>query len=137
MSASVSNELGLSTDILDPLQPNALRSTLSAYPPGGFTGGVRYDAGKPPIHLIPAEAILALAEHYGKGAQKYEPRNWEKGMDWSRCYNSLMRHALAWNLGEDADKETDSHHMIAVAWNAIALYFYAVKSLGTDDRSKS
>lgn len=96
--------------------------------------GLRYNKGKPPIHLIPPEAITALAQHYQRGADKYKERNWELGMKYSHCYNSLMRHALAWWQGEDKDPETGTHHMIAVAWNAIALFIYWLRGIGTDDR---
>lgn len=97
-------------------------------------GGLRYNTGKAPIHLIPPEVIEAHAEHYRKGAEKYEPRNWERGMDWSKCYDSLMRHSLAWMRGEDIDPENGSHHMVAVMWNAAALYWYWLKKVGKDDR---
>jgi len=98
--------------------------------------GLRYDEGKAPISLIPPDIILAYAEHMRKGATKYQPRNWEKGMNWSRCYDSLQRHALAWFNGEDYDQETGSHHMIAVVWNAGALFWYSLKGIGKDDRPK-
>lgn len=96
--------------------------------------GLRYNSGKAPIHLIPPEAILALAEHYGKGAAKYAARNWELGMSWETVYDCLMRHALAWQRGEDIDPENGSHHMVAVMWNAVALYIYHLRKIGTDDR---
>lgn len=99
-------------------------------------GGLRYNEGKAPIHLIPPEVIEAHAEHYRKGAEKYKPRNWERGMDWTKCYDSLMRHALAWMRGEDIDPENGSHHMVAVMWNAAALYWYWLKKVGKDDRPR-
>ncbi|HEV8492477.1 MAG TPA: dATP/dGTP diphosphohydrolase domain-containing protein [Candidatus Angelobacter sp.] len=98
--------------------------------------GLRYNDGKPRFDLLPPEALKALAEHYGKGAEKYAARNWERGMDWCKCFASLERHAWAWMGGEDIDPENGSHHMIAVAWNAIALFTYAMRNIGTDDRPK-
>ena len=98
------------------------------------TEGLRYDDGKPRVDLVPPEVILALAAHYTVGAKKYEEHNWEKGMKWSRCYSSLMRHALAWQAGEDYDQETKTHHAVCVAWNALALYWYHIKGVGEDDR---
>jgi hypothetical protein len=95
---------------------------------------VRYDAGKPRVDLIPAEFIEALARHYGVGAKKYAERNWEKGMSFSRCYASAMRHMLAFWRGEEIDEETGTPHVIAAAWNMAALHYYGVKGLGTDDR---
>lgn len=99
--------------------------------------GLRYNDGKPRFDLMPPEALKALAEHYGRGAEKYAARNWERGMDWCKCFASLERHAWAWMGGEDLDPENGSHHMIAVAWNAIALFTYAMRHIGTDDRPKS
>lgn len=99
-------------------------------------GGLRYNAGKPRFDLMPPEAMVALATHYQKGAEKYADRNWERGMAWGKCFASLQRHAWAWQAGEDYDEETGSHHMISVAWNAIALFIYAIRGIGTDDRHK-
>jgi hypothetical protein len=93
-----------------------------------------FDEGKPRFDLIPHEAITALADHYRRGAVKYGDRNWLKGMEWMRLFGSLMRHAWRWAGGEDHDPETGSHHMIAVAWNAIGIYTYFTRGLGSDDR---
>jgi hypothetical protein len=98
---------------------------------------LRYDDGKLPFELIPPEVMEALAWHYLLGARKYERRNWELGMNWCRCFGSMMRHAWAWMRGEDFDPETGSHHMIAVAWNAIALFTYATRGIGVDDRPQA
>lgn len=95
---------------------------------------LRYDADKPPVSLVPPDFILALAEHYGRGARKYEARNWEKGMFWSRCYDSAMRHLLAFWAGEDVDPETGTPHVIAVAWNMAALHHYMTAYRQGDDR---
>ena len=108
--------------------------TMTATPATPNTG-LRYDDGKPRFDLIPPEAVIALAAHYERGARKYADRNWEKGMAWGKCFASMQRHAWAWSNGEDIDAETDTHHMIAVAWNALALYTYAMRKIGTDDRA--
>jgi hypothetical protein len=84
--------------------------------------------------LIPAEPLWELAEHYGRGAAKYEDRNWEKGYAWSLSYAALMRHAVAFWQGQNNDPETDSHHMAAVAFHAFALIEFWNQGLGTDDR---
>jgi hypothetical protein len=98
-------------------------------------GGKRFDDGKPRYDLVPPEAMDALADHYRKGAKKYEDRNWERGMAWGKCFASMMRHAWAWMRGEEYDVETGTHHMIAVAWNAIALFVYHERKIGNDDRN--
>ncbi len=97
-------------------------------------GGLRFNEGKSRYDLLPPEAIEALAKHYTVGAKKYADRNWERGMAWGKCFASLMRHGWAWMRGEDIDPETGTHHMISVAWNAIAIYVYSVRKIGEDDR---
>lgn len=94
----------------------------------------RYDAGKPRIDLIPPEFIEALGQHYAVGAAKYSERNWEKGMSWSRCYASAMRHLLAFWGGEEIDAETGTPHVVSAAWNLAALHWYGLHRAGTDDR---
>lgn len=95
---------------------------------------LHYDVGKIRYELIPAEALAALALVYTKGATKYADRNWEKGMSWSRCFGSLMRHSWAFWRGEEFDEETGCHHMAMAAWNCFALFHYHIKNVGTDDR---
>lgn len=110
-------------------------------PPGHGPDGkpiLRLDAGKASFHCVPPEAMLALAELYTAGARKYQldgGRGWERGMAWSKCFAPLMRHAWKFWLGEEYDEETGAHHMIAVAWNAFALYTYYIRKRGDDDRS--
>jgi hypothetical protein len=95
---------------------------------------LRKDDGKSRVDLIPAEALLALGDLYAQGAKKYSPRGWEQGMHWSRCIGPLLRHTYKFMRGEDYDDETKAHHMIAVMWNAVALYVYHIRKKGTDDR---
>lgn len=83
--------------------------------------------------LIPREFLWALAEHYGRGACKYEDRNWERGYKWSLSVDALDRHLTAWLLGEDDDQETGSSHLVAVAWHAIALWWWHRHGRGTND----
>lgn len=95
---------------------------------------LRYDDGKPRFELLPEDSLLELVKVYTAGAVKYEPRNWEKGMSWSRCFGSLMRHSWKFWRGETHDEETGLHHMAHVAWNALALVSYDLRKVGTDDR---
>jgi hypothetical protein len=73
------------------------------------TGKGRYD-------LLPPDAMRRLAQHYEGGAEKYGPHNWEKGGPLSRYLDSMLRHAFAVVAGQ-----TDEDHVIAVAWNAMAI----------------
>jgi hypothetical protein len=96
---------------------------------------LRYDGDKSRVDLIPPEFILALGHHFGVGAKKYSERNWEKGMSWSRCYASAMRHMLAFWNGEANDPETGSPHVICAAWNMCALHWYGLYRTNLDDRA--
>lgn len=87
--------------------------------------------------LLPADALLAVAEHFGRGARKYEDRNWEKGYAWSLSYAALLRHLLAFWGGEDIDEETGSLHLQAVGFHALALLAFSLRDAGTDDRPPS
>lgn len=85
--------------------------------------------------LIPAGPLTHVAEHYGKGAAKYgEDRNWEKGYAWSLSFGALMRHAWAFWNREDIDPDTQSHHMAAVVFHALALMQFGETHPGKDDR---
>lgn len=97
-------------------------------------GGKRYDDGKTQFHLLPSDGLSELAKVYMAGASKYAPYNWERGMAWSRCYNSLLRHLYAYWDGERNDKESGLHHMAHATWNALALLVYSIRGIGIDDR---
>jgi len=88
--------------------------------------------------LIPTGPLWELAEHYGKGAIKYERvngmDNWRNGYDWHLSYAALQRHANAFWDGEDIDPETGSKHLIAVAWHAFTLVEFMKSHPAFDDR---
>jgi hypothetical protein len=84
--------------------------------------------------LLPPEALWAVAEHLGKGASKYEARNWERGYDFGLSYAAMQRHAHQWWGGEEIDDETGSHHLAAVATHALFLLTFVLRNIGTDDR---
>ena len=86
--------------------------------------------------LIPVTPLRLLAEHFGRGARKYEDRNWERGYEWSKSFAALMRHAWAFWGGEDIDEETGSPHLTAVAWHAMAMQEYSRTHPEFDDRPK-
>lgn len=84
--------------------------------------------------LIPVGPLRKLAEHYGKGAEKYADHNWRKGYDWSKSYAALQRHANEFWGGEDMDAELRSNHMAAVAFHAFVLLEYCETMRDKDDR---
>ena len=86
--------------------------------------------------LIPAKALYELAEHYGKGCDKYSEHNWRKGMKWSLSYAALHRHLNSFWSGEDFDPETGSKHLTAAAWHCFTLMTFMDEFPHKDDRFK-
>jgi hypothetical protein len=86
--------------------------------------GLRYNVGKTRHDLVPAFAQEQYARVLTKGAEKYADRNWEKGMQWSKVLESMKRHVLAFERGEDYDPETGCLHMAHVMCNAAFLTEY-------------
>jgi hypothetical protein len=84
--------------------------------------------------LLPAGPLMSVATHFGKGCAKYSSRNWERGYAWSLSYAAMMRHALQFWNGEDIDQETQSPHMAAVCFHALALMEFAKTHPELDDR---
>jgi len=68
--------------------------------------GERKNEGKLRFDLFHPKAQEGLAKVLTAGAEKYAPRNWEKGMKWSKVIASLKRHLQAIEKGEDRDEET-------------------------------
>jgi hypothetical protein len=73
--------------------------------------GVKYDAGKPRIDLVPPSAIIAAAQVFTYGAEKYGERKWENGIAVSRLYAAAQRHLLAYWGGEDTDDDSGLPHI--------------------------
>ena len=96
--------------------------------------GRKDDQGKPRMELLPPELLTATAEILTFGAQKYEDRNWEEGMAWSRPFGALMRHMWAWWRGEPADPETGKSHLWHASCCIAFLIAYEARGSGTDDR---
>jgi len=92
--------------------------------------GKKNDKGKLRMDLIPPEVEEALAEVLTHGAEKYDDRNWEKGIKYSRVYAALRRHLLAWMKGEKIDSEWGLNHL-AHAYCCLAfLLTYEMRNMG-------
>lgn len=84
------------------------------------TGAVRDTAeGKARIDLISPYAQMRKGQWLRKGAEKYDERNWEKGMKISRCIASLERHIQEYKMGL-----TNEDHLAAIAVNAEFIMHY-------------
>ena len=96
--------------------------------------GVKFDTGKPRMDLLAPEALMGIAKILSYGANKYEDRNWEKGMNWGRVYGALQRHLNAFWGGEELDEESGLRHIDHAACCIHFLQTYSSRNIGTDDR---
>lgn len=98
-------------------------------------GGAKFDSGKAPYHLLAFDAIGGTVDVLAFGAAKYAPRNWEKGIVYSRVYAAALRHMTAWWMGEDGDQETGLSHLDHAACCLMFLQAYTKRGIpGLDDR---
>lgn len=96
-------------------------------------GGLRHNAVKNRIELVPPEWTWAVADVTTKGSYKYDERNWERGMLWSIMIGCVGRHIAKFLIGERYDAETGCHHLAMAAWNILALMSYDLRGIGTVD----
>ena len=79
------------------------------------TGAVRdMHQGKGSMWLLPFFALLRLSKHYEKGAEKYGPMNWNKGIPVYSFIDSALRHLAKYMCGCD-----DEDHLAAAAFNVL------------------
>lgn len=102
------NDTGVRAEVT-PASGLADSGARKAYP----TGALR-EPGKDleAFWMIPYEPLRRLAVVYGKGAIKYAPRNWQKGLPLSSFLNSAQRH-----LSKLAEGRRDEDHASMAAWN--------------------
>lgn len=86
--------------------------------------GLRYNTSKTRHDLVPAYAQEQYAKVLTAGANKYEDRNWERGMAWGTVLASMKRHVIAFESGEDYDPETGCLHTAHIMCNAAFLTEY-------------
>ena len=81
-------------------------------------GGVRESAmGKGTYKYISAVAMKRLSHRYQYGEMKYGASdNYKKGLPLSNCWDSAMRHMIAYLDGDNSED-----HLAAVAWNVFAM----------------
>lgn len=84
-------------------------------------GGVKADGQKNRVDLLPYDALWDVAEVFTHGAQKYDDRNWEEGLEFHRLFGSLMRHMWAWWRGEDIDPDSGKNHLAHAGCNILML----------------
>jgi len=84
------------------------------------SGAVRdSDENKHHPELISPFAMERLSQWLADGAKKYAPRNWEKGISIERCFGSMYRHLLKYQMGE-----RDEDHLAAIFCNCMFILHF-------------
>jgi len=83
-----------------------------------YETGARRDTtdGKGRYDLLQVLALRRVAVVLQRGAQKYDARNWEKGIPLSRFVDSGLRHLMQYLEGR-----RDEDHAAQAAWNILGL----------------
>jgi hypothetical protein len=86
--------------------------------------GLRYNSGKRKWSLLHFKSLEPMIEVLEFGAKKYEPKNWQRGLDKSEVLESLQRHLASLFDGEDLDKESGIHHIGHIMCNAMFYSYF-------------
>ncbi len=111
--------------------------SAKAQPIGADSPGVKYDQGKAAFSLLPWDAVREVAHVFTKGAEKYAPRNWEKGLTYSRIFSSTQRHLTSWFQDRQTlDPDGTGLRQIAqAAWGCLVLLAFELRGrTDLDDR---
>lgn len=96
--------------------------------------GLKYDAGKARMDLLPMDALIKVGLVLDYGANKYAARNWERGMSWGRLMGAAMRHIGQWMLGNEVDEESGHNHLDHAITCLLMARASQLRKIGTDDR---
>lgn len=98
-------------------------------------GGIKNDAGKVRLELLPVRALEEVGKVLTLGAAKYADDNWRKGMSWRRCLGAGIRHTFSFLRGENLDPETGLCHLAHATCCMLFVLTYFLTKTGTDDRA--
>jgi len=91
-------------------------------PPTTEGGALRYNEGKPQFSHLSPDFILEMMKSMTAANEKYGYLNYAKKMDVRTASDSLMRHFLKFQQGDNIDEELGTHHLALVAVNAMIMY---------------
>lgn len=91
---------------------------------------VKYDEGKRDWSLLPFDSIEEVVKVLEFGATKYARDNWKtgEGFKYSRSFNALMRHMLAFMNGQDNDPETGISHLAHAMCNLAFMQHFVLNA---------
>ena len=99
--------------------------------------GIKHDSDKIRWELLPFDALESVAKIFTHGAKKYNDRNWEAGMNYSRLYGAAMRHLSSWFMKRNGgtDPEFGESHLAHAACCILFLLAYEQRGMiKWDDR---
>lgn len=97
-------------------------------------GGVKFDAGKVRMDLVPPEFVFAVAAVLTYGAIKYNDWNWAMGMRKGRVVAALLRHTFAYLAGSSFDDESNLPHTWHAATCLAMLIGGELRGVAIEDR---
>jgi hypothetical protein len=89
--------------------------------------GTKYDSGKLMLDLVPPSLEEAVGTILTLGAMKYQRRNWEGGIEYSRVVSALKRHLNEFYKGNLIDSESGKQHLWHAACNIAFLIEFESK----------
>ena len=98
--------------------------------------GVKHDAEKLRVDLLPVDVLKGVAEILTHGAKKYRDRNWEEGIAYSRLYGATLRHLFTFWQGDDVDPESHLLHLDHALCELMFLRAMSKRRPDLDDRPK-
>jgi hypothetical protein len=96
--------------------------------------GVKDDASKPQMSLIPGAALIEVGRVLDYGAAKYAPDNWRAGMRTRRLLDAAIRHIYQYADGETLDQETGITHLAHAICNLMFGIVMEQERSDLDDR---
>lgn len=97
-------------------------------------GSSKDDSGKPPISLIPREALEECAHALAYGAEKYSRHGFRAGLRYSRLADAALRHIIKFMDGQDIDDESGKSHLGHALASLAMLAYMSSKRPDMDDR---
>lgn len=95
------------------------------------------DSQKDPWQLLPWDALRGIVKVLAFGANKYDARNWEKGMEWDRVWRAAIEHLTEWFQHGKPDPETGYSHLWHAGCCVLFLIAYELRGIGTDNRPRA
>lgn len=94
--------------------------------------------GGPDVTQYLTMGLVEVSKVLAFGANKYAPRNWEKGIKFTRVYAAALRHALAHRAGVEFDEETGLPHLAHFACCVLFLTTFMNRNMFQwDDRAEA